>query len=55
MCDVECLDSNFNFIWLINSSPPSVIQISIGADNGLSPIRHQAIIWTNAGYYQLDP
>ena len=21
----------------------------IGSDNGLSPIRHQAIIWTNAG------
>ena len=33
----------------LNSSPPSaaymsVIQGSIGSDNGLSPIRHQAII-----------
>ena len=26
----------------------SVNKASIGSDNGLSPIRHQAIIWTNA-------
>ena len=24
-------------------------QVSIGSDNGLSPIQRQAIIWTNAG------
>ena len=38
----------------IKPSPPSVgnvsaNQVSIGSDNGLLPIRHQAIIWTNAG------
>ena len=27
----------------------SVNQVSIGSDNGLSPGRRQAIIWTNAG------
>ena len=27
----------------INSSPP-VVRVSIGSDNGLPPIRHQAII-----------
>ena len=27
----------------------------IGSDNGLSPGRRQAIIWTNAGFCQLDP
>ena len=25
-----------------------VNRVSIGSDNGLSPVRHQAIIWTNA-------
>ena len=41
----------------VNSSPPhpkcriyaSVNRINIGSDNGLSPIRRQAIIWTNDG------
>ena len=38
----------------VNSSPPSaaymsVNSVSIGTNNGLSPIRHQAIILTNAG------
>ena len=38
----------------VYSSPPSaahaaVNQVSIGSDNGLSPIRRQAIIWTSAG------
>ena len=34
----------------LHSSPPSasVDQVSIGSDNGLSPIRRQAIIETNA-------
>ena len=27
----------------------------IGADNGLSPGRHQAIIWTNAGLLLIGP
>ena len=28
---------------------------STGSDNGLSPGRRQAIIWTNAGILLLDP
>ena len=33
-----------------------VIQhISIGSDNGLGPIRCQAIIWTNAGILLIRP
>ena len=27
----------------------------IGSDNGLSPGRHQAIIWTNAGIFLIGP
>ena len=27
----------------------------IGSDNGLSPDRHQAIIWTNAGIFFIEP
>ena len=27
----------------------------IGSDNGLSPGRHQAIIWTNAGILFIEP
>ena len=27
----------------------------IGSDNGLSPGRHQAIIWTNAGIWSIGP
>ena len=29
--------------------------ISIGSDNGLSPERRQAIIWTNAGFFLIGP
>ena len=40
-----------NTIGIFNSSPPgaayvSVNWVSIGSDNGLSPVRRQAIIWT---------
>ena len=39
---------------IFNSPPPSAVHmlahlVSIGSDNGLSPGRSQAIIWTNAG------
>ena len=37
---------------IINSSPPSAASVNwaiIGSGNGLSPIRRQAITWTNAG------
>ena len=30
-------------------------QVSIGSDKGLSPIRRQAIIWTNAGILLIEP
>ena len=30
-------------------------RVSIGSDNGLSPIRRQAIIWTNAGLLSIGP
>ena len=37
----------------LNSSPPSVAYASelgrIGSDDSLSPVRRQAITWTNAG------
>ena len=38
-----------------NSSHPSVNWVSIGSDNGLSPIRHQAIIWTSAELLLIKP
>ena len=31
------------------------ICVSIGSDNGLSPIRHQAITWTNSGLLSIGP
>ena len=46
------LNEPINFHWvLFNSSPPSaeVNRVSIGSDNGLSPIECQAMIYTNAG------
>ena len=33
----------------------SVNQVSIGSDNGLSSIRHQSIIWTNAEKLSIGP
>ena len=44
----------------ISVSPPNAAymrqnQVSIGLDNGLSPIRRQAIIWTNAGILLIEP
>ena len=33
----------------------SVNWVSIGSDNGLLPIQHQAIIWTNAGLLSILP
>ena len=47
--------------WHINSCPTwwriyaSINWDSIGSDNGLSPIRRQAIIWTNAGLLWIRP
>ena len=33
----------------------SVNQVSVGSDNGLSPIRRQAIVWTSAGILLIEP
>ena len=33
----------------------SVNRVSISSDNGLSPIRRQAIIWTSAGLLSIGP
>ena len=32
----------------------SVNRVSIGSDDGLSPLRHQAIIWTNVGLLSIE-
>ena len=44
-------------IQLINSDPPNAAlnRISIGSDNGLSPIRRQSIIWTSAWISLIGP
>ena len=44
--------------WLIEAEwciYASVNQVSIGSDNGLSPILHQAITWTNARILSIGP
>ena len=44
---------------MFNSSPPSAAymhkQVSFGSDDGLSPIRRQATISTNAGLLSIRP
>ena len=35
--------------------PPPVVPVSIGLDNGLSPIRRQAINYPNAGLLSIAP
>ena len=32
----------------------SLIETIVGLDNGLSPVRYQAIIWTNAGVMLIE-
>ena len=39
----------------VNSLRPSSNLAIIGSDNGLSPDRRQAIIWTNAGILLIGP
>ena len=45
--------------WRTHASVPSDACVSkltvIGSDDGLSPSRHQAIIWTNAGISLIEP
>ena len=40
---------NYYPLWMY----ASVNRLSIGSDNGVSPLRHQAIIWTNAGWLSI--
>ena len=51
---VFCKKKWLKYVDLINSLRPSDIAI-IGSDNGLSPGRRQAIIWTNAGILLIGP
>ena len=39
----------------LNTNVNSVNGVSIGSDNGLSPVRHQAITWTNAHMSSIGP
>ena len=32
-----------------------MIEAIVGSDNGLSPVRRQAIIWNNAGILSIGP
>ena len=43
-------------LFLLNSSPPSAPMncVSIGSDNGLVPVQHQAILPEPMTYCQLD-
>ena len=51
----------FSWCWAINTLRPSDAYIFVGnlatsgSDNGLSPGRHQAITWTNAGILLIGP
>ena len=47
--------TEFNVIYQFLRIYASVNQVSIGSDNGLSPIRRQAIIWTNAVLLSIGP
>ena len=52
--------SSLEVLMAVNSFPPSaaymsVNRVSIGSDNGLSPFRRQATIWTNAGLSLFGP
>ena len=43
-------------VYVFNSLKPSDAYVtSIGSDNGLSPGRHQAVIWTNAAKLSIVP
>ena len=40
--------------WCINASVQHTVT-NIGSDNNLSPVQHQAIIWTNAAIVSIEP
>ena len=49
------------YSWHLNSSPPSAAYmrqfnwVNIGSGDGLSPVRRQAITWTNAALLSIGP
>ena len=45
----------FTYLPLVPHIYASVNRVSIVSDNGLLPIRHQAILWTNAGVLSIGP
>ena len=57
LCHVVSNTSRFINIlqgYVIDTGAISQMQI-VGSDNGLSPLRHQAVIWTSAGLLSIDP
>ena len=52
---VSKVDQNFSHLPLVLHIYSLVNQVSIDSDDGLSPIRHQAIIWTSAGLLSIGP
>ena len=57
-CHVQCWHLGLGSVQLIQYRKniyASVIQISNGSDNGLPPIRRQAIIWTSAELLSIEP
>ena len=58
LCQILLLQTVLNlldviWVWITNWDRVTLIWLSklaiIGSDNGLQPVRHQAIIWTNVG------
>ena len=54
---MNCFVTTFTNIWHISTLLPLVphLCVGVGSDNGLSPIRRQAIIWTNAEILLTEP
>ena len=65
ICNIICQVRNFSFHPMTNPTRyiieaewriyTPVNQTTIGSDKGLSPARHQAIIWTNDGVLPIGP
>ena len=58
-CECHRISLMRSQLWLTHWGRVTDICVSkitiIGSDNGLSPGRHQAIIWTNAGIWSMGP
>ena len=53
--NVSCIWGQFHCVNSLRPSDASVRHSIIGSDNGLSPGRRQAIIWTNDGILLIGP